>query len=144
MKLFTIGFAGKPAEDFFSRLRNAGVRRLVDIRLNPGGQLSGFAKDRDLPYFLRELCGIDYVALPLLAPPKELLDGYRKRLVDWTAYERIYLAELAARGAAEKIPAEVLADACLLCSEENPKHCHRRLAAETLAARYPEIAVTHL
>lgn len=51
MKLYTIGFSGKSAEQFFTRLSTAKIRRVIDIRLNPAGQLSGFAKARDLSYF---------------------------------------------------------------------------------------------
>src|SRR3972149_2148037 len=78
LKLYTIGFTQKTAEEFFELLRRNGVRRLVDIRINPGGQLSGFAKQDDLPYFLRELAdGCEYVHVPLLAPTKEILKDYR-------------------------------------------------------------------
>ncbi len=54
MKLYTIGFTQKRAEEFFELLRQNGIQRLVDIRLRPGGQLSGFAKQEDLPYFLKD------------------------------------------------------------------------------------------
>jgi uncharacterized protein (DUF488 family) len=48
MRLYTIGFTQKSAETFFDLLRQHGVQRLVDIRLNPNGQLSGFAKQNPL------------------------------------------------------------------------------------------------
>ena len=68
MKLYTIGFTQKKAEEFFSLLRNNRIERLVDIRLKPSGQLAGFAKQEDLPYFLRELSnGCQYTHLPILA-----------------------------------------------------------------------------
>ena len=53
--LCTIGFAGKTAEEFFHLLEEAQVEKLIDIRLNRGGQLSGFAKHPDLEYFLKKL-----------------------------------------------------------------------------------------
>lgn len=143
MTLFTIGFSGKGAEAFFSSLREARVRRLLDIRLNPSGQLSGFAKDRDLPFFLRELCSIEYCHLPILAPTKPLLDDYRKKAIDWPEYEQIYLLILNERNAATKIDPALLSDACLLCSEDDPRQCHRRLAAEYLATVHP-LQVRHL
>lgn len=61
MKIYTIGFTQKSAEEFFGLLRSNGVEKIVDIRIHPGGQLAGFAKDRDLSFFLRELAGIEYV-----------------------------------------------------------------------------------
>lgn len=33
-KLFTIGFTRKSAEEFFNRLSDAGVKRVIDVRLN--------------------------------------------------------------------------------------------------------------
>ena len=68
MNLYTIGFTKKSAATFFALLRDSGARRLADVRLNPGGQLSGFAKQDDLAFFLRELCGIDYVHMPRSRP----------------------------------------------------------------------------
>ncbi len=60
MKLFTIGFTKTTAESFFSRLSQAGVKKVIDIRLNNASQLAGFAKKTDLIYFLKTICGIDY------------------------------------------------------------------------------------
>ena len=85
--LFTIGFTGKSAEEFFETLRKAGVRRLVDVRLNNVSQLAGFTKKRDLQYFLRSIAGIAYVHEPSLAPTKDILDAYKKKRIDWSEYE---------------------------------------------------------
>ncbi len=52
LSLFTIGFTQKSARDFFTRLRVAGVKRVVDIRLNNVSQLAGFTKRGDLEFFL--------------------------------------------------------------------------------------------
>lgn len=144
MTLYTIGFSGKSAERFFTRLREAGVRRVLDTRLNPAGQLSGFAKARDLPYFLSALCGIEYHPLPALAPPTDLLEGYRTKKIDWSGYALIYLRTLKDRAVENHIPRERLDDGCLLCSEDLPAHCHRRLAAEYLMAHHPGLDVKHL
>jgi len=48
MKLFTIGFTKKSAEQFFTSLASAGVKRLVDVRLNNVSQLAAFTKKRRL------------------------------------------------------------------------------------------------
>ena len=77
MNVFTIGFTRKSASRFFGLLRSSGARRIVDVRLNNVSQLAGFAKRDDLAYFLAELCGMQYVHLPELAPTKEMLDDYR-------------------------------------------------------------------
>ena len=55
--MYSIGFTQRTAEEFFGTLREAGVRRLLDVRLNNTSQLAGFAKRDDLRFFLREVCG---------------------------------------------------------------------------------------
>jgi uncharacterized protein (DUF488 family) len=88
IKLFTIGFTGKSAQQFFEILRRAGVRRLVDTRLNNVSQLAGFTKKRDLEYFLRVIADIDYNHDAQLAPTKKILDDYKKHRIDWAEYDR--------------------------------------------------------
>ena len=79
MKLFTIGFTKKTAEEFFSRLQKAGVQRIVDIRLNNTSQIAGFAKESDLRFFLKAVAGIDYIHITEFAPTQEILDLVRIR-----------------------------------------------------------------
>lgn len=144
MKIFTIGFTKKSARKFFEVLCAAGVRRIVDVRLNNVSQLAGFAKKDDLTYFLKELCGIDYVHLPDLAPTQEILDGYRKKHKDWDTYERQFLDLMRQRRIEQKIPKETIADGCLLCSEDKPHHCHRRLVAQYLRDHWGDVEIRHL
>jgi uncharacterized protein (DUF488 family) len=145
VEIYTIGFAGKTAEAFFGTLKRAGVRRVVDIRLRPNGGLSLFARGTDLPYFLREICGAEYVHVPLLAPTKDILSDYRKKKIDWPEYERRFLALLVERKAAAELDRELFSvPAALLCSEAKPDQCHRRLVAEYLQSNWPDVHVTHL
>ncbi len=144
VKLFTIGFTKKSAEAFFTTLRESGTRRVVDVRLNNVSQLAGFSKQGDLEYFLRELCGIEYVHLPDLAPTQEMLDRYKKHKGGWEQYEHEFLALMKKRRIERTVPEDVLADGCLLCSEDKPHHCHRRLVAEYLKARRSNIKIVHL
>src|SRR6187401_363935 len=97
IKLFTIGFTQKSAREFFTALKEAGVKRVVDIRLNNNSQLAGFSKKEDLAYFLKELAGIDYVHLPDLAPAQDILDAYKRHKGDWSVYERKFLDLMARR-----------------------------------------------
>jgi uncharacterized protein (DUF488 family) len=144
MKLFTIGFTKKSAEVFFGRIPSAGVRRLVDVRLNNVSQLAGFAKKDDLRYFLKAICNIEYEHLPELAPTQEMLDAYKKRKGDWDAYERQFLELMRARRI-EDGAGRLLADGdCLLCSEETPEHCHRRLVAEYLRDKRGDVEIKHI
>ena len=81
IRLFTIGFTRKSAAKFFEGLKKAGVRKLIDTRLNNTSQLSGFAKQDDLKYFLDQICGIEYSHDLSLAPTKDILDGYKKKQI---------------------------------------------------------------
>ena len=141
VNLYTIGFTQKPARTFFALLRESGARRLVDVRLNSGGQLSGFAKAEDLIFFLRELCSMDYAHMPELAPTREMLDAYRKGHRHWPTYEREFLALMEERRIADTVDRESLSDAVLLCSENTPDRCHRRLVAEHLQQSWEEVNV---
>ena len=144
MKLFTIGFTKKSAETFFTRLQSAGVQRLVDVRLNNVSQLAGFAKKNDLAYFTKAICRIDYVHMPSLAPTSEILDAYKKHKGDWGLYERQFLSLIESRKIEETTPPPLLDGACLLCSEEKPHQCHRRLVAEYLREHWGNIEIEHI
>ena len=70
-------------------IRDSQIIRVIDIRLRPSGQLSGFAKKKDLEFFLRELAECEYVYLPRLAPTDEIMKSYRDTK-DWEQYVRDY------------------------------------------------------
>lgn len=144
MKVFTIGFTKKNARQFFETLRKSGTKRVVDVRLNNVSQLAGFAKRDDLKFFLKEVCDIDYVHVPDLAPTKEMLDEYKKLKGDWNIYEKRFLDLMEKRRIEERIPKEVIAEGCLLCSEDKPHHCHRRLVAEYLKQHWGDLDISHL
>ena len=134
--LCTVGFAGKTAEEFFRLLQEAQVEKLIDIRLNRGGQLSGFAKHPDLEYFLQKVARIGYSHEPQLAPTSELLDTYRESK-DWPAYETGFLALMRERGVPQAFDANSWPPrVTLLCSEAGPEKCHRRLVADLLASHW--------
>ena len=143
-KVYTIGFTKKSASEFFGLLKESGAKRLVDVRLNNVSQLAGFAKRDDLEYFLRQICRMDYVHMPSLAPTKEMLDAYRKEHRDWRTYEREFLALMDARRVAKLGIKRIMSNACLLCSEDTPDHCHRRLVAEYLRRHWGDVEITHL
>lgn len=145
MKLLTIGFTKKSAETFFTRLKVAGVSRLIDVRLNNVSQLAGFTKRDDLRYFTKTICNIDYVHLPELAPTAEILDPFKKaKNGDWPLYEQQFLALMRARRIEETISRDLLDGGCLLCSEETPHHCHRRLVAEYLREHWDGVEIEHI
>lgn len=144
MRTFTVGFTKKSARQFFDLLRQSGAKRVVDVRLNNISQLAGFAKKEDLAYFLKEICGMDYVHVPELAPTQAMLDEYKKETHDWSAYEVRFLNLMKERKIEQTVSRDVIADGCLLCSEDKPHHCHRRLVAEYLRDRWGDVEIKHL
>lgn len=144
IEITTIGFTKKSAERFFTAIQQAGVKRIVDVRLNNISQLAGFSKMEDLRYFLREICDIDYIHLPQLAPTKEILDAYKKEKGDWLQYEKRFLDLMAERHIEDTVPQELIDGGCLLCSEDKPHHCHRRLVAEYLSNAWGDVRAEHL
>ena len=143
IQLFTIGFTKTTAEHFFGRLREAQTRKLVDVRLNNVSQLAGFAKRDDLKFFARSLCDMDYLHAPKFAPTKPMLDAYKKKKIDWLSYEGQYI-ELMMKRKVEKLRPGDLDGCCLLCSEDTPHFCHRRLLAEYLDLKWGNVEIIHL
>jgi len=144
MKVFTIGFTGKTAERFFTLLQRSGAQRIVDVRLNNVSQLAGFAKSKDLAYFAKAICNMDYVHLRELAPEQAMLDEYKKKGGDWAAYEQQFLALMERRAVEKSVRLELIDQGCLLCSEHKPDQCHRRLVVEYLDRKWGGIEVEHL
>ncbi len=144
IKIYTIGFTQTSAEAFFGSLIKSGVKKIVDARLNNSSQLAGFAKKDDLRYFLKALGDIDYIHMPILAPSEEILTEYKKNKGDWPTYEIKFLALMAERRIESVISPAELDQACLLCSEHIPEHCHRRLVAEYLKNKWGNVDIEHL
>ncbi len=144
IRLCTIGFTKKTAEEFFTTLREARIRQLVDVRLNNVSQLAGFAKRDDLAFFLREICDCDYRHEPGLAPNEAILNAYKKKVIDWADYERQFGLLLAQRKPEERLDLLALDQTCLLCSEPTADKCHRRLVAEYLRDKLGAIEILHL
>lgn len=144
MKTYTIGFTKTSAETFFTAIRDAGVSRLIDVRLNNVSQLAGFAKRDDLKFFLSTISRAGYRHELLLAPTQESLRAYQNKAITWTEYEQAYLGALASRKVEEKLTPDLFDGACLLCSEHSPVHCHRRLALDYLASHWGPIEIIHL
>ena len=144
MKISTIGFTKKTAQRFFDLIKESGARKVVDVRVNNVSQLAGFAKRDDLKFFLQEICNVDYVHVVDLAPTKEMLDDYKKEHKDWSRYEKEFLDLMEQRKIEHQISEEDIAEGCLLCSEDKPHHCHRRLVAEYLNDHWGKITIEHL
>ncbi|MGD0910497.1 MAG: DUF488 domain-containing protein [Terracidiphilus sp.] len=145
MEIYSIGFTQKSASQFFGALKAHGIERLLDVRLNNTSQLAGFAKQSDLPYFLREICGAVYEHEPLLAPTQEILDAYKKHKGSWDVYTEAYLSLIESRKVETVLSqAGFLKKTVLLCSEPTAEHCHRRLALEYLQSHWEGVIIRHL
>lgn len=137
MKVYSIGFTQKSAEQFFSTLRRAGIRRVVDVRLHNTSALAGFTRRADLPFFLRELCGAEYRHEPLLSPSDALFRGIKGKTLAWPAYEQGFRRLLAERRVEERVDRALFSGAAaVLCAEPTAEHCHRRLVLEYLDAKW--------
>jgi uncharacterized protein (DUF488 family) len=144
MKLFTIGFTKKNAEEFFTKINQPGLVRLIDSRLNNISQLAGFTKKDDLRFFLKKINNIEYVHLPQTAPSKNILDAYKKNGGEWTIYENQFLDLMESRKIEKTLDRKLFDGGCLLCSEATPHYCHRRLVAEYLKGKWGDVEIVHL
>jgi len=144
IQLYTIGFTKKTAKTFFNLLQTVKIERIIDIRLNNNSQLAGFAKKNDLTYFLQVIGHIDYLHIPELAPTKIILDGYQKKKDTWTIYEQQFIALMQQRQMDKKLSPKLFHQGCLLCSEDIPTYCHRRLVAEYLQEKWGNMEIKHL
>ena len=126
-------------------MNDAGIKRLLDVRLNNSSRLAAFARRADLPFFLMELCGTEYLHEPRLAPTRDILDAYRKGSVDWPGYTERFLELMRERRVEEALDRSLFgAPTVLLCSEAGPEFCHRRLVLEYLDRAWGGIRAVHL
>lgn len=143
--LYTIGFTQKSAEYFFGLLRKNAIKKLIDTRLNNTGQLAGFSKRDDLKYFCREILSVNYIHWQESAPEESMLSAYKKKEINWADYASEYLAMLERRKVESGLSLVADGNACLLCSEAKPHHCHRSILADYLNRKSGSaITVQHL
>ena len=145
--LYTIGYTKKNLQDFITRLQDAGVDCVVDIRRHNTSQLAGFSKKDDLEYLLTKGFEIDYVHMPELAPNEEVLSAYKSDR-DWKAFGKRYSELMESEWMVYNFMREAEAHGweapCLLCAEDKPEKCHRRLLAEAIAEQVEGLEVIHL
>jgi uncharacterized protein (DUF488 family) len=144
IKIFTIGYAGKNAREFFTILKQAGIRKVIDVRLYNTSQLAGFTKRQDIEYFLQAIVGAEYIHLPIMAPTKQLLNDYKKGLINWQQYEKQFKSIIAQRQIEKHLILQDMDMSCFLCSEAKADNCHRGLVAEYLAKHWQNVSIRHL
>lgn len=129
----------KQQKSFFGIIKANRINCLVDVRLNPNGQLSRFAFEKDLPFFLSELAnGCKYKHRIDLAPTKELLKEVRDKSCpmskDYRLFEVAYKKQLKTKSNISNFIEEFgkYENVVLLCSEPTNEKCHRRVLSEML------------
>lgn len=146
VKIFTMGFAQKNAEQFFGLISKNKIELLIDVRLNNQSQLAGFTKGRDLEFLLKNLCNCRYEHNIMFAPTKEILNSYKKQQISWEDYV-IQYNKLIEKRNVEKIFIQKYAEidrVLLLCSEPTAENCHRRLLVERLKKYIMEVEIIHI
>lgn len=153
----TIGVYGFTLEHFLARLREADVRRLLDVRQRRGvrGSEYAWANAARLQAALAA-AGVVYRHHRELAPTTELRRlqyreddrlgvGKRSRAELAPAYVERYVTEILDAVDLAPIVAELPAAgaAALFCVERDPEACHRSLVAARLAERFG-VEVVHL
>ncbi|MBN2603555.1 MAG: DUF488 domain-containing protein [Candidatus Thermoplasmatota archaeon] len=144
-KLFTIGYTKKSLEDFVNLIMANKIEKIIDIRLKNSSQLAGFAKANDLKYILEKFLDIGYSHVPLLSPSEEIFNEYRKTR-NWDQYVKSFNMLMNKRKM-DIVLKDAIANhdrVCLLCSEELPNKCHRRLLAEYYKSKGNQIEIKHL
>jgi uncharacterized protein (DUF488 family) len=145
IKIFTIGFTGSSAENFFGRLKSEGVKKVIDTRLWASSQLAGFAKKKDLPYFLKQIACIDYEYREELAPSDDILKRFKDNKISWGEYEVQYIDLINHRNIANILDPDEVHEACFVCACKTEHHCHRRLLAEYLQSEWKQpVEIVHL
>jgi uncharacterized protein (DUF488 family) len=143
MELFTIGFKGKTAKQFFNALKKNEIDYLLDVRLNHNQQHYGYAKSDTLKYILEDLMNIKYKHVGALAPTEELKKAYDSKKITWVEYENQYNNLIRGIDAVSFI-LEDAGNICLLCTEPTAEECHRRLAAEHIKNSFVDVSIKHL
>jgi len=141
MRIFTIGYEGTTVGEFLAALKGAGVERVIDVRALPLSRRPGFSKS-PLRAALEE-SGIEYIHLKALGTPAEGRAAARARRHE--DLERIYAGQLelpeAMAQSAQMIELAEEKPSALLCFEREPRHCHRTLLLDAIAA---DAEVVHL
>jgi uncharacterized protein (DUF488 family) len=140
--LYTLGYEGFDVAAFIARLKEIGVKAIVDVRELPLSRKKGFSKTA-----LRESlaqAGIAYFHVPALGCPKDIRDRYRADR-DWNSYTHDFLAYLQTQGASSRELSKLAkaTTACLICFEADHEGCHRTYVARA-AHRLGAPSVVHL
>lgn len=142
--IFTIGYERLRPESLVAELEAAGVERVLDVRERAQSRKPGMSKTR-LSGLLAEH-RIAYEHRRSLGTPPDLRQLYRTNKVERAAAGFREHVEATARAELDRLAEELEAapPTALLCLEEEPEHCHRRVITDALRDRRPELQVVDL
>lgn len=144
--LWTIGYERLTPEALVAELEAAGVERLLDVRFRPQSRRPGMSKTK-LGALLAEH-GVAYEHRRTLGTPPKIRPLYRSGAVRRGAEAFRAHAEATAGDELDALAAELTTPGAprtaLLCLEAEPAHCHRRVVAELLRERAPNLRVVDL
>ena len=82
----------------------------------------------------------------MMAPSENLLKAYRDKKINWEEYEEIFNQVMNQRGIVDYIEIKYpdLDKHCLMCNEDKPDKCHRRLLAELISDNFDDFEIIHL
>ena len=132
--IFTIGYEKSTIEEFVSRLADAEIDVLVDVRELPLSRKKGFSKN-GLDAAVRK-AGIDYLHVKALGDPKPGREAARAGNHDLFVeiFTRHMDGEYAQSALSELADAVKGKRICLTCFERHHEVCHRKIVAERLSA----------
>lgn len=141
--LYTIGYEGASAEDFWATLASAGVHALIDVRQVPVSRKSGFSK-RHLKD-AADVHGLYYVHFGGLGDPKEGRAAARRGNIE--QFKAIFHSHMKSEAAEQDLRTAlslaVTVPSCLMCFERNPQECHRMIVVDHMMW-YEAFEVRHL
>lgn len=141
LHIFTVGHSNHPSEHFQELLSRHGVEVLVDVRSWPHSRHVKWADAGSLPAVAREV-GAKYLFLgaELGGRPEgpEFYDADGHVLYGKVARTQVFQRTIARlRRGAERCRLAIM------CSEENPTHCHRRLLVAKVLLEQG-LAISHI
>ena len=143
MTLWTIGYEKLWPDALVAELEAAGVQRVLDVRLRPQSRRPGMSKT-NLALKLAEH-GIAYEHRRELGTPLEIRGLFRAGHLEQAAAAYREYAVASAGDELDTLAAELpRVRTALLCLEANPAGCHRRVVAELLRERVPDLEVEDL
>ena len=140
--LYTLGYEGLDIDAFVARVREAGVKTVVDVRELPLSRKKGFSKTAFGAALAQ--AGLAYFHAPALGCPRPVRDRY-KADGDWVEYTHSFLAYLDTQDATvrELVKLAKATTACLVCFEADYTMCHRTFVARA-ARKLGGPSVMHL